>query len=109
MGRRKRNAEANVQRYKARFVAKSYTQQYGIYYDGTFSSVAQIQSIQVILALVTFYDYALFEMDVKITLLNGNTDKQICMIQPERYTEEESGRKVCKLNKLIYRLTQTSR
>lgn len=98
-----------MERYKIRFVAKSYTQQYGIYYDGTFSSVAQIQSIQVILALVTFYDYALFQMDVKIALLNRNTDKQICMIQPEGYTEEESGRKVCKLNKSIYRLTQTSR
>lgn len=71
-----------MERYKARLVAKSYTQQYGIYYDQMFSLVAQIQSIRVILSLVVFYDYALFQMDVKITLLNVNIDKEIYMKQP---------------------------
>lgn len=38
-------------------MARGYTQQYGIDYDETFSLVARIQSIGVILALVAFYDY----------------------------------------------------
>lgn len=38
-------------------MARGYTQQYGIDYDKTFSLVARIESIGVILALVAFYDY----------------------------------------------------
>lgn len=54
--------------YKARLVARGYTQQYGIDYDETFSLVARIQSIGVILALVAFYDYdTIYEFEICIS------------------------------------------
>lgn len=55
---------------KARLVANGSTEQFGIDYDETSSLVVQIQSIQIILSLVAYYDYELFQMDVKMVYLN---------------------------------------
>ncbi|XP_068662844.1 uncharacterized mitochondrial protein AtMg00820-like [Aristolochia californica] len=51
---RKRNVEGKVEKFKARLVAKGFTQQYKIDYDEIFSSVARIQSIRALLALVAY-------------------------------------------------------
>jgi len=55
---------------KAWFVAKGHTQTYGIDYDETFSSVAIISSVRVLVSLVANLDWPLFQLDVKNVFLH---------------------------------------
>ena len=48
-------------------------------------------------------------MDVKTAFLNGNLEEDIYMQQPEGFVADRKGNMVCKLQKSIYRLKQTSR
>nr|GFC05083.1 copia protein [Tanacetum cinerariifolium] len=56
---------------KARLVAVGYSQQEGIDYDETFTSVAQIEAIRLFLAYAAHTDFTVFQMDVKTAFLNG--------------------------------------
>ena len=49
----KLNPNCSVKRYKARFVAKGYTQREGLYFFETFSLVAKTISIRVLIALAS--------------------------------------------------------
>ena len=55
--KKKIDMEGNVITYKARLVAKGYHQKQGIDYDGTFSPMAMLKSIRILLAIVAYYDY----------------------------------------------------
>ena len=48
-------------------------------------------------------------MDVKTTFLNGSLDETIYMVQPEGFIAKGQEKKVCKLQKSIYRLKQASK
>ena len=48
-------------------------------------------------------------MDVKIAFLNRSLDEIIYMAQPEGFIAKDQKKKVCKLQKSIYGLKQTSR
>nr|GEY89063.1 retrovirus-related Pol polyprotein from transposon TNT 1-94 [Tanacetum cinerariifolium] len=93
-------------RFKARLVARRFTQRAGIDYNDVFSPVVQHTSIRVILALTTCKDYELEQLDVKTTFLHGNLEEVIYMRQPLGY---EQGNKVCLLNKSLYGLKQSPR
>ncbi|GJW46078.1 retrotransposon protein, putative, ty1-copia subclass [Tanacetum coccineum] len=74
-----------------------------------FSSVADIRAIRILIAIAAFYDYEIWQMDVKTFFLNGYLDKDIYMVQPEGFVDPKHPRKVCKLQRSIYGLKQTSR
>ena len=70
--KKKTDMEGNVQTYKARLVAKGYRQRHGVDYDETFSPVAMIKSIRIMLAIAAYFDYEIWQMDVKTNFLNRN-------------------------------------
>ncbi|KAL4017709.1 hypothetical protein IC575_021270 [Cucumis melo] len=107
--KRKRDQVGKVQTFKAQLVAKGYTQKEGIDNEETFSPVAMIKSIRILLSIATFYDYEIWQMDVKTTFLNGNLEESIYMVQPERFIQKGQEQKVCKLQKSIYGLKQASK
>nr|GEW78523.1 putative retrotransposon Ty1-copia subclass protein [Tanacetum cinerariifolium] len=72
-----------VHTYKARLVAKGYTQLYRVNYEETFSHVADIRAIRILISIVAFYDYKIWQMDVKTAFLNGYLDEDIYMVQPK--------------------------
>ncbi|GKF22871.1 retrotransposon protein, putative, ty1-copia subclass, partial [Tanacetum coccineum] len=75
--------EGVVHTYKARLVAKSFTQTLGINYGETFSPVADIRAIRILIAIPAFYDYEIWQMDVKTAFLNGYLNAEVYMEQPE--------------------------
>ncbi|GKE12050.1 retrovirus-related pol polyprotein from transposon TNT 1-94 [Tanacetum coccineum] len=93
-------------RYKARLVARGFTQRAGIDYNEVFSLVVRHISIRVILALTTCKDYELEQLDVKTAFLHGNLKEVIYMRQRQGY---EQGNKVCLLKKPLYYLKQSPR
>ncbi|GJX55292.1 putative RNA-directed DNA polymerase [Tanacetum coccineum] len=83
--KKKTDMDGKVHTYKARLVAKGCTQTYGIDYEETFSPVADIKAIRILIAIVAHYDYEIWQMDVKTVFLNGRLDEDIYMEQPEGY------------------------
>ncbi|KAK8560657.1 hypothetical protein V6N13_003342 [Hibiscus sabdariffa] len=67
--------DGNVQTYKGRLVAKGFRQIHGVDYDETFSPVAMIKSIRILLAIAAFQDYEIWQMDVKSSFLMENSKR----------------------------------
>ncbi|KAA0058368.1 gag/pol protein [Cucumis melo var. makuwa] len=67
------------------------------------------KSIRILLSIATFYDYEIWQMDVKTAFLNDNLEESIFMSQPEGFITQGQEQKVCKLNRSIYGLKQASR
>ncbi|GJY38228.1 zinc finger, CCHC-type containing protein [Tanacetum coccineum] len=81
--KKKTDMDGVVHTYKVRLVAKGYTQTPRIDYEETFSPVADIRAIRILLAITMFYDYEIWQMDVKNAFLNVYLSKEVYMEQPE--------------------------
>jgi hypothetical protein len=73
----KQDVNGEVEHYKARLVARGFTQTYGVDYNKTFTPVAKFTSIRCILALAALEDMEIHQMDVKTTFLNGELEEEM--------------------------------
>lgn len=99
----------NSVRYRARLVAKGFTQIPGIDYDETFSPVVRHSTLRLLFALSVQLDLNVTHLDVKTAFLNGQLKEDIYMAYPKIDLESNSNRIIVKLNKAIYGLKQASR
>ncbi|GKD53961.1 retrotransposon protein, putative, ty1-copia subclass [Tanacetum coccineum] len=106
---KKTDMDGVVHTFKARLVEKGFTQTYGVNYEENFSHVAYIRAIMILIAIVAFYDYEIWKMDVKTTFLNGHLSEEVYMVQPEGFVNLKYPNQVCKLKRSIYGLKQASR
>lgn len=93
--------------YKARFVAKGYSQKMGIDYGETFSPTADLTSVRVVLQKAVQENLLVHQMDVKTAFLHAPIDYEIYINPPEGYQEKEGV--VYKLEKSLYGLKQSGR
>ena len=92
--KKKTNADGNVTVYKARLVAKGFRQVQGVDYYETFSPTTMLKSVQIMLAIAAFYDYEIWQMDVKTIFLNGFIKEDLYMMQPEGFVDPKGANKV---------------
>ncbi|KAE8654509.1 Synaptotagmin-5 [Hibiscus syriacus] len=72
----KYKADSSVERYKARLVEKAFTQTLGVDYQETFSPVAKLNIVSVLLSLAVNMDCMIHQLDVKNAFLNGNLEDE---------------------------------
>ncbi|MCO5578509.1 hypothetical protein L7F22_032352 [Adiantum nelumboides] len=108
--RKKLHADGTVSRYKARLLARGFTQVPGMDYTEIFSLVLRVTSFRVLIAIAAQFGFLLHQMDVCTAFLNGDLQEEIYMTQPDGgYTSSQHPDYVCKLFKSLYGLKQSPR
>ncbi|KAL0361267.1 UNVERIFIED_CONTAM: Retrovirus-related Pol polyprotein from transposon RE1 [Sesamum radiatum] len=67
------------------------------------------KSIQIMLAIAAWYDYEMWQMEVKTAFVKDFVEEEIYMDQPEGFTAVGEEQKVYRLHRSIYDLKQASR
>ena len=88
-----------IETFKAKYVAKGYSQVKGIDYQETFAPTASITSIRVLMQLAVKHDPIVHQMDVKTAYMHAPITKELYIDQSQGFEEvSESG------ERLVYRL-----
>ena len=92
--------------YNERLVAKGFSQVQEIDYNETFSLVANMDSIRLVLAIATSKQWEVHHMDVKSDFIHGDIKEDIYMQQPKGFVTNSF--LVCRLKKSLYGLCSQS-
>ncbi|GJW87968.1 zinc finger, CCHC-type containing protein [Tanacetum coccineum] len=98
--------DGTIDKFKAQLVIQGFRQKEGIDYFDTYAPVARITTIRLLLALTPIHNLVIHQMDVKTAFLNGDSEEEVYMKQPDRFFMPENEHKVCKLVKSLYGLKQ---
>lgn len=101
----KRKGDNTIDRYKARLVARGYSQIEGVDFKETYAPVASMLTVRLFLALVVQLGLKYVQFDVKTAFLNGDLSENILMELPEKMLPN----KVWQLKRSIYGLKQSPR
>lgn len=75
--RTKLNTDGSINKHKAWLVIKGYAQVFGVDYSDTFSPVARLDTIRLVLAITVQNRWKVFQLDVKFAFLNGILQEEI--------------------------------
>jgi hypothetical protein len=98
-----------LDRYKAQWVLRGFTQQHGVDNSETFSPAVKPATIRMVLSVALSHNWPIHQMDVKNTFLHGTLTETIYCEQPSGFVDSSHPNYVCHLNKSLYGLKQAHR
>lgn len=101
----KYQADGSIEKYKARLIAKGYSQVQGEDLTETFAPMTKLTTVKCILALTSQREWPLFQLDVNNVFLHGDLEEDIYMVPPPGIQTQEPGQ-FYKLQKSLYGLRQ---
>lgn len=107
--KKKYKNNGKLDKFKARLVARGFTQREGLDFDQTFAPSSRQESLKAFLSIVGHDDWELMQLDVVAAFLYGSLDETIYMSQPEGFVDTENPDYVWCLNKSLYGLKQSAR
>jgi hypothetical protein len=87
--------------YKAHGVLRGFTQHPRVDYDETFSPVVKFSTVRVVLSLNLSWDWAIHQLDVKISFLHGTLTETVYYSQPTSFVDAARPNLVCRLNRSL--------
>ncbi|GKE96244.1 retrovirus-related pol polyprotein from transposon TNT 1-94, partial [Tanacetum coccineum] len=104
-----KDEEQTVIRNKARLVAKGYAQEKDIDFEESFAPVARLEAVRIFVAYATHKSFPIYQMDVKMTFINGPLKEEVYVAQPDVFVDPDHPEKVYRLRKALYGLKQAPR
>ena len=105
----KTRSDGSIERYKARLVARGFSQQPGLDYDETFSPVIKRSTIRFILTISLSQGWSVKQLDVSNVFLHGDLQEQVYLAQPPGFEDSSHPDYVCHLHKALFGLKQAPR
>ncbi|GJV53377.1 reverse transcriptase domain-containing protein [Tanacetum coccineum] len=81
----------------------------GIDFEESFAPVARVDAIRIFLAYVAHMNMIVYQMDVKMALLNDILREEVYVSQPDGFMDQDNSNHVYKLKKALYGLKQAPR
>jgi hypothetical protein len=103
------NADGTLERYKARWVLRGFTQRPGIDFAETFSPVVKPATVRTVLSLALSRQWPVHQLDVKNAFLHVVLSETVYCSQPAGFEDSSRRGLVCRLNKSLYGLKQAPR
>lgn len=103
----KSDTDGKVDRFKARLVARGFSQQQGVDYKEIFSPVVRTDSIRLLFSVCAQYDLEYAQFDITTAFLYGNIEEELYIKPPEGLSVPAGS--TCKLQKSLYGLKQAPR
>jgi hypothetical protein len=99
-------ADGSIEKHKARFVVRGFSQIEGVDYDETFAPIARYTSIMSIIAIAVEMGWRIHQMGVKTAFLNGFVEEEVYIEHPQGFEVSERESHMCLLRKALYGLKQ---
>ena len=97
--------DGSIEHYKARLVVKGYTQTHGIDYLNSFSPIAKMSTVRLLLAVAAAKQWSLHQLDINNAFLHGDLKEEVYMTIPHGFSAS-SPSKVCRLQKSFIALNR---
>jgi hypothetical protein len=107
--RHKFRADGTLERYKARWVVRGFSQRSGVDFDETFSPVVKTATVRTVLTIAANKDWPVHQLDVNNAFLQGFLQEKVYCQQPAGFIDPARANDVCLLSKSLYGLKQAPR
>ncbi|GKF83758.1 retrovirus-related pol polyprotein from transposon TNT 1-94, partial [Tanacetum coccineum] len=84
-------------------------QEDGIDFEKSFAPVARIEAIRIFIANASNKNMTIYQMDIKMTFLNGELKEEVYVSQPKGFVDQDNPLHVYKIKKALYGLKQAPR
>ncbi|GKE18008.1 retrovirus-related pol polyprotein from transposon TNT 1-94 [Tanacetum coccineum] len=101
--------DGNIEKFKARVVAKGFTHKEGIDYKENFALVKKLVSVRALLAVAVPKNWFIKQFGINNDFLHGDLHEEVYMTLPQGYPHLVLPNIVCRLNKSLYDLKQANR
>jgi hypothetical protein len=100
----KPTSDGSLDRYKAHWILRGFTQRLGVDYGETFSPIIKFATVPTVLSLALSSEWVIHQLDIKNAFLHGTLTEIVCCSQPIGFVDTTHSNLVCRLNRSLYGL-----